>query len=79
MVNITIRGLDDAVFRRFKAKAVEEGMRIGEAVAQAMQMWLKQRTTKPSASLLELEVFDWGKGTEKLSREIDQVMYGGAR
>jgi hypothetical protein len=76
-VNITIRGLDEAVFRRFKAKAIEEGMRLGEAVTQAMEIWIKRRRAKGRASLLEMEPLDWGAGTERLSIEIDRVLYGG--
>ena len=75
-VNITIRGLDEVVFRRFKAKAVEEGMRLGEAITQAMEMWIRQRSIKPKGSLLEIKPFNWGKGTEKSSIEIDKILYG---
>ena len=74
-MNITIRKLDESVFRRFKAKAVEEGMRLGEAMAQAMEMWLRQKSVRRRASLIEIEPFDWGKGTEKTSVEIDQILY----
>ncbi|MBS7610323.1 hypothetical protein KEJ19_07185 [Candidatus Bathyarchaeota archaeon] len=76
-VNITIRGLDERVFKRFKAKAVEEGMKLGEAVTQAMEMWIRQRSVKPKASLLDIKPFNWGEGTEKVSVEIDQILYGG--
>jgi len=75
-VNITIRRLDEVVFKRFKAKAVEEGMRLGEAVVQAMEAWVKQRNVKPTGSLLHIKTFDWGEGTEKTSIEIDKILYG---
>lgn len=77
-VNITVRGLDEAVFRRFKAKAVEEGMKLGEALTQAMEMWIKQKSTGKKIRLLEIEPLDWGKGTEKISIEIDRILYGEA-
>jgi len=32
------------VFRRFKAKAVEEGLRLGEALTQAMELWIEERS-----------------------------------
>lgn len=76
-MNITIRGLDEGVFRRFKAKAVEEGMKLGEALTQAMEMWVRQRSLKPKASLMDIRPFNWGEGTEKVSIEIDQIIYGG--
>jgi len=75
-MNITVRGLDEAVFRRFKAKAVEEGLKLGEAVTQAMEMWIKMRSVKPKASLLNIEPFNWGEGTERVSVEIDRILYG---
>ncbi|MBS7635655.1 hypothetical protein KEJ34_09320 [Candidatus Bathyarchaeota archaeon] len=78
-VNITIRGLNEEVFRRFKAKAVEEGMKLGEAFTQAMEMWIRQRETEHRTSLLEIKPFDWGEGTERVSIEIDQILYGEKR
>jgi hypothetical protein len=75
-MNVTIRNLDASVFRKFKARAVEEGMKLGDAVAQAMDMWTKRRTGKPHASLLDIKPFDWGEGTEKVSVEIDRILYG---
>jgi len=75
-MNVTIRKLDETVFRRFKARAIEEGMKLGEAVAQAMEMWLKQRIVRRRASLIDIEPFNWGEGTEKVSVEIDQILYG---
>jgi hypothetical protein len=75
-MNITIRDLDEKVFRRFKAKAVEEGMKLGEALTQAMELWIKQKSTKPIKSLLDIKPFNWGKGTEKVSTEIDKILYG---
>jgi len=75
-MNVTIRGIDASVFRKFKARAVEEGMKLGEAVAQAMDMWTRRRTGRQHLRLLEIEPFDWGKGTEKASVEIDELLYG---
>lgn len=75
-MNVTVRGLRESVFRKFKARAVEEGMKLGDAVTQAMDMWIKQRRSKPRLNLLDLEPFDWGKGTKKVSLQIDQILYG---
>jgi len=46
-LNVTVRGVDAEVFRRFKAKAAEEGVKLGEALTQAMEIWVKQRSAKP--------------------------------
>jgi len=70
-MNLTIRDLDESVYRRFKAKAVEEGLRIGEAVTQAMELWIRQRSIKPKGSLLDIKPFNWGRAQRRLvSRSI---------
>ena len=75
-MNLTIRGLNESVFRKFKAKAVEEGMKLGEALTQAMDMWIRQIADKRELSILNIEAFEWGKGTEHVSLEIDKIIYG---
>ena len=75
-MNLTIRGLSEPVFRKFKGKAVEEGMKLGQALTQAMDMWITHGMDKRKLSLLNLETFDWGKDTEKVSVEIDRIIYG---
>ncbi|MGC8849001.1 MAG: hypothetical protein ACP5QI_00810 [Candidatus Bathyarchaeia archaeon] len=73
-MNITIRKVDEVVFKKFKAKAVEEGMKIGEALTQAMKLWIKQRSLKPKLSLLDIKPFSWGD--EKASLKVDEILYG---
>lgn len=75
-MNITIRDVDENIFRRFKAEAVRDGIQLGKALTGAMKFWLKRKKpAKPQKSLLELRPFDWGKGTEKSSVEVDQILY----
>jgi hypothetical protein len=78
-LNITIRDVDEKVFREFKAEAVRDGTRLGRALTRAMKFWLdtKKREKRSKRSLLELKPFDWGADTEKSSVEIDEVLYGG--
>jgi len=76
-MNITIRDVDEKVFRRFKAEAVKEGLKLGSALTSAMKFWLeKKRESRPGKSLLDLRPVDWGPGTEKSSTEIDETLYG---
>jgi hypothetical protein len=76
-MNITIRNLQDSIFRQFKAKAVEENMKLGDALTQAMESWLKEKKrTKPKGKLSDLPSWDWGPGTENSSQEIDKIVYG---
>jgi hypothetical protein len=76
-----IRGLDEEVLRRFKARAVEERLKMGEALTLATKKWMREKggeKTDPKY-LLKIKPFDWGKGTEKTSKEIDKILYGGKR
>jgi len=78
-LNVTVRGLDQAVYRRFKAKAVEEGLKLGEALTQAMKIWMEHRSEKGRAKLVDVKPLNWGEGTEKISIEIDRILYGGGK
>ena len=72
-MDITIRNLNEEVYRELKAWAAIKGIKIGEAMNLAIRYWLNERelgkrnvVPKPS---------DWGKGTEKLSEEINKYLY----
>lgn len=75
---VTIRGVDEEVLRKFKAKTIEERMKMGEALTIAMKRWIKERGKKKVSPkiLLKIKPFDWGKGTKKTSLEIDEILYG---
>ena len=76
-MNITIRGLQESIFRKFKAKAAEDNMKLGDALSQAMEAWLKkEKNLKQKGRLSDLKITDWGKGTEHSSEEIDTITYG---
>lgn len=70
----SIRGIDDEIFREFKAKAQKNGRNIGEAMTEAMTQWLNE--TNEDASLDDMDAWDWGEGTEKLSEEYEDEIYG---
>ncbi len=74
-MNITIRNIQESIFRKLKAKAAEEDLKIGDALTQAIELWLKTRSEKPKGKLSDIPTFDWGKGTEHSSTEIDKVLY----
>jgi hypothetical protein len=40
-----------------------------------MRVWLMRKRAK-KLKLLDLKPFDWGEGTERLSVEVDQIIYG---
>ncbi len=74
-MQLTVKNVDEKVFREFKAEAVMEGFNVGKALNLAMSMWL-WKSAKPKRSLLELKPVSFGKGTEKLSEEMDKILYG---
>jgi len=76
MANITLRNVDERVFRRFKAVAVRRGLTVGKAVTQALAKWVSRQKAVKKASIFDIKPVDFGKGTENLSREIDKVLYG---
>ncbi len=57
-VNITIRNLQEVVFRRFKAKAAEENMKLGDALTQAMMMWVKSKEKRHKDKFIDIPSFD---------------------
>ena len=79
---IAVRDVDEETFRKFRAMSVEERMKLGDALTIAMKHWLREEKTKTSRqrSFRGLaKPFDWGKGTEKTSKEVDEILYGSKR
>lgn len=74
-VDATIRNLDGQAFRRLKAKAALEGKSVGEAISEAIRLYLATHRRK-KRSLLDIKPEDFGPGTERLSEEIDDILYG---
>ncbi len=70
---LSVRDVDDDVFRDFKAEAVKKGLKVGKALTFAMQEWIDK--SSPKKSFMRLKPMDWGKGTENSSMEIDKVLY----
>jgi plasmid stability protein len=76
-MDTTIRNIDEGVFRRLKARAAAEGKTVGEALTEAMKVYTAWALPfEKKGSLLDLKPFDFGKGTEHLSDEIDEIVYG---
>ena len=75
-VQISVRDVNRKIFNEFKAKTIKEGMTLGQALNLVMMEWLDEEKEIPKESLLKLKPFKWGKGTEKISEEIDKIIYG---
>lgn len=74
-MQITIKNVQEHVFREFKAESVREGLKVGDSLTLAMRLWLEKSKKKPKLSLLDLKPRDWGKGTERLSEDIGMAVY----
>ena len=75
-----IRDLDEETFRKLRSVAVEENMKVGDAMNIAMKKWLAEkedRKTKPDAKFL-LEICGIIKPGKKVrwSEEVDEILYG---
>ena len=75
-MDATIRNLDADAYRLLKAKAAAEGKSVGEAVTEAIRVYVGQGPGRKKRSILDAKIRDYGPGTERLSEEIDEVVYG---
>lgn len=77
-VDTTIRNLDARVYRSLKARAAMSGKTIGEVVNEAIRAYLARPDLLPGqGGLRDLTPEAYPEGTERLSEEIDAVVYGG--
>ncbi|KEQ56862.1 hypothetical protein AAA799N04_00532 [Marine Group I thaumarchaeote SCGC AAA799-N04] len=76
---ITVRDVNEQVLRRFKAKIAANKMKMGQALTQAMKQWIEKEEEKSESInvkiLSKTKSFDWGKGTEMTSKQIDEILY----
>lgn len=71
---IGVREVDEETFRRFRARAVQERLKLGYALTLAMKYWMEKEKDKGSKKLKgpKVKPFSWGPGTKKLSIEHDK-------
>jgi len=74
-IQITIRDVDPTVFREFKAEAVNQGLTLGSALTLAMVKFRRELHHKKS-KFTTFKPFPWGKGTGRISEDIDKILYG---
>ena len=75
-MNTAIRNLDQAVYRELKARVDLEGKTIGEMVNEAIFRYLGRPGFGKRHSLDDLIPEECPAGNERLSDEIDRIMYG---
>ena len=79
-MDTTVRNLDDRTYRELRARAVMEGRTVGDLMNEAIRGYLarfpvRQRTT----SLRALQPEPFPERNERLSEEIDDIVYGEGR
>lgn len=76
-MDTTIRNLDAHAYRRLKARAALEGKTMGQMVSEAIAAFLARPVPAvKERSLGELAPRPFPPGNERLSEEIDSVVYG---
>lgn len=76
-MDTTIRNLDEKAYRRLKARASLEGKTMGEVVNEAIRAYVARPGPEGRrGSLRRLRPQAYPEGTERLSEEVDAVVYG---
>jgi hypothetical protein len=73
VADVFIKNIDEKAYRLAKILAAEEDKRVGEVVAQSILLYARQNEKK---GLKAIKPVSLGKGTEKLSGRIDEILYG---
>ncbi|MGH7266998.1 MAG: FitA-like ribbon-helix-helix domain-containing protein [Candidatus Rokuibacteriota bacterium] len=76
-MDTTIRNLDETLYRALKARAALAGKTIGEIANEALRAYLASPAFPPrTGSLRALTPEPYPPGSERLSEEIDALVYG---
>lgn len=76
-MDTTVRNLDERAYRALRARAVLEGRTVGELITEAIRGYLARATDlQKQGSLRALKPEPFPKGNERLSSEIDPIVYG---
>jgi plasmid stability protein len=79
-MDTTIRNLDENVYRALRACAVMQGRNVGDLLNEAMRAYLARVSVNRGRSTLRvLEPEPFPEGNERLSQEIDVLVYGDRR
>lgn len=79
-MDTTVRNLDEQAYRALRARAVMEGRTVGELISEAIRSYLARGPVRRgTASLRALRPEPYPEGNERLSSEIDAIVYGAQR
>ena len=76
-----LQNLDEEAYRNLLARAALEGRPLADLVNEAIRAWLaRTEATRPRRrSLRDLQPEPFPEGNERLSDEIDRIVYGSQR
>jgi len=72
---ITVKNVDEDTFKELKEAAVKHRMNIGSALTFAMHEWVQKMNVK-KGKLADFTPFKGGPGTERVSEQVDEILYG---
>ena len=76
-MDTTIRNLDRRAYRALKARAALEGKTVGEMMNEAIRAYLAGSDPhERRGTLRSWKPRDYPEGAERLSEEVDAVVYG---
>lgn len=76
-MNATIRNIDGNLYRMLKARAAREGRTIGEVLNDAIRSYLSESSSpRKKRSLFDIAPEPFPPGNERLSEQIDEILYG---
>ena len=76
-MDTTVRNLDEQAYRALRARAVLEGRTVGELISEAIRSYLARGAVKRgTANLRTFRPEPYPEGNERLSSEIDTIVYG---
>ena len=76
----TMQDLDDKAYQSLRARAALEGRTVGEVLNEAIYGYLARfMPSSKKKSLRALQPESYAEGNERLSCEIDSVVYGVGR
>ncbi len=76
---LTVRDVDEEVWKRFRAMTEEEGMKTGQALSQALDYWVNEKARRrvpDPRRFLRVGGIVKVNGRVSWSQEADKILYG---
>lgn len=75
---LVARNVNKEVYRKFKQKASERGLKIGNAISDAMELWIRsgKKDGENFKKIMSLSGVIKMKGKGNWSERVDEILYG---